>query len=272
MARRWNGRVSDCVVVDLNTQWDYCALEGADPVANIDTLIPALRQIVAWAKWYGTPVISSIESHRLDELPKEVHSTCCRDGSPGQRKVEFTIFPHNSCVEVDNTLCCPLDLFKRYQQVIFRKRTNDLLGNPKADRFLNQLPVGDFILVGVGLESAIKALALTLLARGKRAVVVADACGYWNRSAADLALRQVGAKGAKLITVSELLGRKPDRTRMGCYGRRRRAVLDAATKRSGSDRSDKPLKHRPTDSGLIQIPADLQKKRIGSRRLPDRKP
>ena len=248
MTRRWNGRAYECVVVDLNTQRDFCAVDGADPVANVEALIPALRHIVAWAKWNRAPVISSIESHRPYEFTERDHADCCVDGSPGQQKIDFTLFHPSAQIEVDNTLSCPLDLFRKYQQVIFRKRTEDLLRNPKADCFLNQLPTDDFIIFGVSLETSIKALALALLAREKHATVVVDACGYWNKGTADLALRQIAAKGARLVTVSELLKRKLDRNWRYRNGQRVRAAT-RATSRQRRRRGGPPTESRP-DTGL----------------------
>jgi len=265
MARRWSGRLCDCVVVDLNTQHDYCAVDGADPVRNIETLVPALRQVVAWAKWYGAPVISSVESHRSSELVNDAHAGCCRDGSPGQRKIDFTVFPHSARIEVDNTLCCPLDLFRQYQQVLFRKRSDDLLGNPKADRFLNQLPASEFVLFGVGLESSIKALALTLLARHRNTTIVLDACGYWNKSAADLAVRQVLAKGAKLTTVGELLRRKIARGVRDQDSHSKKVPVRTGTKRRGRCRSQASPKNQPTESDKTKRPATLPRHEGSSR-------
>ena len=213
MTGRWNGWEFECVVVDLNTQRDFCDGSGADPVANIRELIPAMRHMIAWAKRNYAPVISSVEAHRPCELPDNGHPLCCVDGSDGQRKIDFTIFRQYVRVEVDNTLSCPIDLFRKHQQVIFRKRTNDLLGNPKADRFFTQLPTREFLLFGVSLESSIKALALGLLARDKRVTIVIDAGGYWIKGLADLAVRQIVSKGARVITVSKLLRRKLDRRR-----------------------------------------------------------
>jgi nicotinamidase-related amidase len=206
-----NGRAFECVVLDINTQRDFCDPEGAFPVAHLHELIPQLRHVIAWTKRNCVPIVSSIESHRPFELSESGHPIHCVDGSGGQHKLDFTIFPLHACVEVDNTLCVPLDLFRHYQQVIFHKRTDDLLCNPKADRLLSQLPVREYILFGTGVECSVKALALALLARGKKVCVVVDACGYWHRATADLALRQVSAKGATLVTVCELLSRKLDR-------------------------------------------------------------
>ena len=85
-----------------------------------------------------------------------------------------------------------VDLFASYQQVIFWKRTDDLLSNPKADRLLTQAPINEFLLFGVGLETSIKALALALVARSKKVTIVQDACGYWSAGTADQAsLRMV---------------------------------------------------------------------------------
>jgi nicotinamidase-related amidase len=263
MTRRWNGRAFECVVVDLNTQHDFCALDGADPVANVEGLIPALRRIVAWAKWNRAPVISSIESHRPNEFTEHDHASCCVDGSPGQQKMDFTLLHPSAQIEVDNTLSCPVDLFRKYQQVIFRKRTEDLLRNPKADCFLNQLPTDDFIIFGVSLETSIKALALALRARDKRATIVVDACGYWNKGTADLALRQVAAKGAQLLTLSELLKRKLERNWRYRNGRRVR-MAPRADSRQRSRRSGASKYSRP-ENGLRRKHANIRAPRTGGK-------
>jgi nicotinamidase-related amidase len=218
-----NGRVCDCLVIDVNTQFDFCDPEGAFPVANLGSVIPAMRRVVAWVKRNYAPVVSSIESHRPFELSDSGTPICCVDGSGGQRKVDFTLFPLRATIEVDNTLGMPIDLYKHFQQIIFRKRSHDLLANPKADRLLSYLPVSELIVFGTGMESSIKALALALRARAKSVTVVLDACGYWDRAAADLALRQMVAKGTSVITSRELLLRKLE----GRYRRRARWMAES---------------------------------------------
>ena len=56
-----------------------------------------------------------------------------------------------------------------------------------------------------------KALALGLLARNKRVTVITDCCGFWSGPLADLSLRQMWAKGATPVTVTELLARRVKR-------------------------------------------------------------
>lgn len=213
MIRRSEEWGYECVAVDLNTQRDFCDAGGAVRVVNAEELIPALRRVVAWARRNGTPVVSSVDSYRAADLTTDRHRRACVDGSAGHEKLAFTIFPRSRRIELDNTLAIPSDLFGQYQQVIFRKRDADLLSNPKADRFLTQLPVRELIVYGNAIERSVKAIVLALLARHKTVSVVTDACGFWDQQRADFALRQMVAKGARLITVDELLTRRLERTR-----------------------------------------------------------
>ena len=208
MVDQHNGRAVDCVLVDLNTQQDFLDSAGACRVQNAATLLTAIRRVVAWAKWNHVPVISSVDSHRNAEARHDGFPLHCIDGTPGHRKLAFTLLATHIRVEADSTLSVALDMFQHHQQVIFRKRTHDLFGNPKADRFLSQLPTPEYVLFGVGLEHSIKVLGLGLLARGQRVTVVADGCGFWSRPEANLALRLLDAKGARLVTVSDLLNRR----------------------------------------------------------------
>ena len=207
----------ECVVIDLNTQVEFCGESGAFLVSNRDQLVPALRRVVAWAKRNCVPVVSAIASCRARDVAKDPQSPCCIDGTAGQRKLDFTLFGRCTSIEFDNTLALPENLFNKYQQVIFRKREDDLMGNPKADRFLTQLDAREYILFGNGLEDSVKALALSLFAREKSVTVVVDACGYWHMGTAEFALRQLAAKRINLITVDELLRRKLSRERRDLF-------------------------------------------------------
>lgn len=205
---RRSARMLPCVYVDVNTQNDFLGDQAVCPVMNREALVPALRRTVAWAKRNQVPVISSLDCHRRGELRNIRLPQHCIDGTPGQDKVDFTLCRSYVRVEGDNTLAVPIDLFRRFQQVIFRKRTADFFLNPKADRFISQLPAAEYVIAGLGVEAAVKAIALGLIARGKKVTIVVDACGYFDRSEAELAVRLLAAKGAELITVDQLMQRK----------------------------------------------------------------
>jgi nicotinamidase-related amidase len=201
----------DRILVDMNTQCDFLLPTGAVPVANRAQVVPNIRRLMNWARIQDLPVVSSLECHRPGESPKGLPLHCL-DRSGGQRKLPFTLMTRRIIIQADNTFDLPLEPFRRYQQLIFTKRTVDFLSNPKADRLVNSIFVGHVIVFGVLAEQSVKALALGLLTRQIRTVVVSDACGHWCGTEADLALRQMGAKGAILVTTEELLSGKADAT------------------------------------------------------------
>lgn len=202
-----------CVLIDLNTQRDFFEPTGACPVLDTVALCACLRRVIAWAKWNQVPIVSTMDSHRKAEVIQYGPARHCIDGSNGQSKLPFTLLRNRVFVAGDNTLSVPIDLFGRHQQVIFPQRSKDLFANPKADRFITQLQAREFILFGAVAENEVKAAALSLLARDKRATVLVDVCGSWNRSESDFSFRQIAAKGATLLTVDELLGRRLPRRR-----------------------------------------------------------
>lgn len=208
MASHYKRKALPYVLLDIATQYDFLTEDGRCPVRNREELIPRLRRVVAWAKRNQVPVISAVDSHRIHEFAREKLPPHCVDGTAGQRKIDFTLFGSYVKVEGDNTLAVPIDLFSRHQQVIFRKRTSDFFLNPKAERFVSQLPVAQYLVVGAGLECAVRAVSLGLLARNKRVSIVTDACGFWDTQEADLTVRMLEAKGVRLLTVEELLQRR----------------------------------------------------------------
>ncbi len=191
------------VLLDVCTQRDFLTPGSALQVAQVETVVSNLQRIFDWVRSSGIAVVSLVESHRATE-PSRDFPLYCVDDTPGQEKLPFTLLSPRTVVETDNYLSLPPDLQANNRQLIFRKRTRDILSNPKADRFLTHWRPEEYIIVGVGLERAIRGLALGLLARHKTVTVVTDACGYWSSGDADLVLRQLGAKDIKLTTVEEI--------------------------------------------------------------------
>lgn len=158
---------------------------------------------MAWARARRIPVVSAIDAHRPQE-PSNGKPRHCIDGSQGQQKLRCTLLDNRTTLEADNSFAVPINVFKKHRQVVLHKRTTDLLCNPKADRLLSESRVAEYVVFGIGAEDGIKAVVLGLLARQKRVSVIADACGYWDRSAAAMAFRQMEAKGARIIHTQDL--------------------------------------------------------------------
>lgn len=200
------------VYVDVCTQRDYLVAHGARPSVNATQIVPPLKQLMAYARWASIPTLSCVDVRRPDEV-RGVSNPDCVLGTPGQEKVRFSLLPHRVVVESDNRLCVPLDLLTRYQQAILSKRHRDPFTNPKFDRLLTEMPSRRFVVFGISLEISIRLLVLGLLLRRRRVAVIADACGCWNITDAEMALRQLHAKGCEILTVDGLVRTSLERHR-----------------------------------------------------------
>jgi len=186
------------VLIDLNTQCDFLLPGGALPVSNRDHILPRIRALMTWARNERVPVISSLEAHRDGESIRGLPAFCV-DRTRGQRKVPFTLMPRRLFVQGDNTFDLPADPFATHQQIVFTKRHDDFLSNPKADRLINAIRPEYWILMGITATHAVKGIALGLLARNLHVVVVRDCCGHWSATDGDHAFRQMEAKGAVVV-------------------------------------------------------------------------
>ena len=192
------------VFVDICTQRDYLAPEGAHPVGNALNMATNVRHLMAFARWVGLPVLSCVEVRR----PRDVLGRAERDcvaGTPGQRKPHFTLMPRHQFIDTDNCPAIGLDVFTTQQQAILPKMHRDPFANPKLDRLLTELPGRRLVLFGVALETTIRLLTLGLLLRHRPLTVIVDACGYWDLEAAEMTVRQLDAKACELRTTADFL-------------------------------------------------------------------
>jgi nicotinamidase-related amidase len=205
------------VLLDVDTQVDFLTPAGCRPVRNLQ-IVQNVSRVFQWARRCRLTVISSIDFHRLTDPPRDVPQHCLA-GTSGLAKLGCTLLPRRVLVQTDDTINLPHDLLTRFRQILFLKRGDDLTRNPKADRLLTDMQVGNFIALGSGLEESIRSLVLALLTRRHSVWLVADACGFWDRQAADLTIKQLAAKGARILTTEELVRIQPDISRL------RRSIL-----------------------------------------------
>ncbi len=192
------------VFVDMCTQRDYLAPDGACPSLNAGQVVRNLKHLMACARWAGIPTLSCVDARRPADV-RGLPDPSCVLGTPGQEKLACTLLPNRVQIESDNCLCVSLDVLERYQQAILTKEHRDPFTNPKFDRLLTEMPTRRFIVFGVALESAVRLVALGLLLRQRRVAVVQDACGCWSTEDGEMALRQLAAKGCELVTTEQVI-------------------------------------------------------------------
>jgi len=180
------------VLIDINTQKSLFLAESGYCIRNHQRVLAHIRRVMAWVRFNRLSVISICEA--------------CKDGVNGQEKIRYTLLNSRFRYLATSSTDLPRDLLRSYQQVILPKRSLDPFEEPLIDRLLNRMRAREFILLGAFLEGAVKLVALGLLQRGKKVVVIVDAVGICNRKEADLTLRKLKVKGAKLIKTRKLAG------------------------------------------------------------------
>jgi nicotinamidase-related amidase len=192
------------ILIDIDTQKDFLLVKGKACIRNHRRVLANIRRVMAWARFYGVPIISTAEIYSKNN--GNGSPTYCIGGTDGQKKVHYTLLSSRIYLAADGNTDLPRDLLRRYKQVILNKRCMDPFDEPRIDRLLSEVRANEFILVGTSLEGAVKATALGLLQRGKRVTVILDATGSHNTSEAKLAIRKMETKGAKVIETKKLAG------------------------------------------------------------------
>jgi nicotinamidase-related amidase len=155
---------------------------------------------MAFARVKKIPVIS------ISEVHPENNSGYCVDGTDGAQKIRYTLLSNRASFAADNNTDLPVDLLRRYRQIILHKRCIDPFDEPRIDRLLSEIRANEFVLIGACAEGAIEATALGLLQRGKKVSVIVDAIGAQDKQRAKHSLRKIAAKGARLIETKKLAG------------------------------------------------------------------
>lgn len=192
------------VLIDIDTQRDFLLPGGNACIRDHAYVLANIRRVMAWARHRSIPIISTAEVHPDNNGSSIVRY--CIDGTPGQRKIRYTLLGNRVSFPADTINPLPADLMVAYRQVILHKRTADPFDEPRIERLLTEVLANEFVLIGAGAEDAVEATALGLLRRGRNVRIVVDALGAHDRRKGKLALRKMKAKGAKLIKTRDLAG------------------------------------------------------------------
>jgi len=189
------------IVIDIDTQADFFLAGGSACVRNHRRVISNIRRTVAWARRKNIRMISTIHTNN-----SRSGANFCVPGTDGHMKLSYTIRHSHVGFQADGCTDLPRDILLQHDQIVIEKRCTDPFDEPRVDRMLSELKVDEYIVIGAVTEDAVKAAVLGLLARRKNVTVLTDAVGSHDKAAAQKALRQMEAKGAKLTEAKILYG------------------------------------------------------------------
>jgi len=211
------------ILVDVDIQQDLFLAEGKACVRNHRRVLANIRRIMAWARRNRIRQISTILLR--DPIRANGNGQYCVAGTVGAKKISYTMRNNHISFGSEKSTDLPRLLLNNYDQAILAKENDDPFDQPRADRMLSETKATEFIVIGGLAETAVKATVLGLLVRRRAVTVFTDALGYHDKNAADLALRQMQAKGAKLIDSKDLLGHSHLRVVYACQCDRCRGRL-----------------------------------------------
>jgi nicotinamidase-related amidase len=191
------------ILIDIDTQKDFICSKSDLCIINCQRVLANIRRIMAWARYKDIPVISTAEVFYNQGECAVGH---CLDGTEGQRKISYTLLRDRISFPADGWNALPADLMRSHRQIILHKRCIDPFEEPRIERLFSELEANEFVLMGIDAENAVMATALGLLQRGKKVRVIVDALGSLNQGEAQLAVRKMAAKGAKLCQTRDLAG------------------------------------------------------------------
>lgn len=192
------------ILIDVGTQRDLFTADGKACIRNHRRVLANIRRVMAWARKEHIRVISTVRV--FNPAGSRFSTPYCVAGSEGARKLRYTYLARSLVYPSDGYTDFPRDLFERYDQVIQEVRSDDPFEEPRADRILSEVKATDFLVIGAPIETSVKFLVLGLLLRRKNVIVLADAVGSLEKHASEIALRQMQAKGAKLLDSKAIVG------------------------------------------------------------------
>lgn len=196
------------VILDINTQRDLLASDGAAPVFQADKLHDPLRRLFAFAHKNQIPVISTRLHHQMTPTrtgPGAAASRLvCESNSPGYQKMPFTSLRKRIEWPLDCGTSLPVDGFQTTQQYVFDLPNLNLFECPRLDRLLSESTAEIFLVAGLPLEWTVRTTVLGLLARRHKVGMITDALGMWDPYEGDMALRQIESKNVEWLTVEQV--------------------------------------------------------------------
>jgi nicotinamidase/pyrazinamidase len=203
------------VLIDVDTQHDFCDPSGALYVAGADKLAPAFRTLVARAVETGTPIVGSVDSHAFDawEFAGAEHKgpngeqpnfpAHCVKGTAGWLKVPGTLPVHARFIPN-----VPVDLgatLGKERAWMLEKEVYSLFANPNAREMLERIGGERYIVFGVATDYCVRAAVLGLreFAPNAEVLLVTDAIAAVDPKGGDRAVAECVARGARLATVAE---------------------------------------------------------------------
>jgi nicotinamidase/pyrazinamidase len=207
------------ILVDVDTQHDFCDPSGALYVKGAETLAGTFQRLIDRAVARGVKIVGSVDSHAFDawefagardtgpngEAPG--FPPHCVKGTRGWLKMPGTLAERTRFVPNVKTDVAPYVARHDPQMILLEKEVYSLFANPNAPEILKALTAGEsarFYVFGVATDYCVRAAALGLVEWGEVSLV-RDAIAAVDPANGEEAIAECAAKGVRMVTTEEAL-------------------------------------------------------------------
>lgn len=192
------------ILVDVDTQRDFMAPDGALYVPGAEALEANLAALVAGARAAGAPHLATLDTHTPDDPEFAAYGfpAHCVAGTPGHAKIGATAQRQPLELTGDAPLTSAA---LATRELAFPKATFDVFTNPAFARVVTCLAPRRVIVCGVATDYCVKAAVQGLLALGLPVWLVDDAMAAVTPETGHAALAELVAAGARRVSTREAL-------------------------------------------------------------------
>lgn len=190
------------IFLDIDTQIDFMNPEGALYVKDAKSIVDNLMRLTDYAVNNSIPIISTLDTHTLNDTEFKDFPPHCIHGTKGHKKIEETVVADTLLVNY-NDLEYVLEY--KYKNWCFLKPSFDAFSNPLFEKFINRFADYEIIIYGVATDYCVKATATGLVERGYKVTIVEDAIKGVSKDTSVKAIRELKDKGVSFQKTLELI-------------------------------------------------------------------
>lgn len=171
-------------------------------VPHAEDIIPNLARLMAYARQWNVPVLSSSDAHAPDDPEFKIWPPHCVTGTRGQQRIRETSLPGALTIPMRSGVFIPPE--KWPPQIIIEKDVYETSANPNVDVILEALGPRRYVIFGVATEYCVRADVLALREREKPVALVVDAIKAITEDGGRRALEEMTAAGADFVTTADV--------------------------------------------------------------------
>jgi len=195
------------VFFDIDTQFDFIRKAGALPAPGAESIVSNLKKLTDCARQENITILSSQDTHRLDDVEFKDFPPHSIEGKRGWRKLPETLLKKHKVISCKKSYSDEelRKMLSEHDQLILQKSILNVFANPSTSGLLNLLFPDAVVVYGVVTEHCIREAVEGLIKGGFRVIIVTDAIKEISKSDSDRLLSNWKRKGVEFSKTKDIV-------------------------------------------------------------------